>query len=76
MTEELFGNALREHKYHEPFRPFVIELTNGEQLEIDDPDAFGFSGGAGGFINARGDILQFSCDEVRAIRALPQETHT
>jgi len=74
VTEELFGNTLREHKYREPFRPFVIELASGEQIEIDDPDAFGFAGGAGGFIAASGDIFQFSCDQVRAIRALPQET--
>src|SRR5438128_2541130 len=42
MKQEMFEETAREFKWREPPQPFVVELTDGRCIEIDDPRAFGF----------------------------------
>jgi hypothetical protein len=73
MTAEAFEQTLRQFKYRQPFQGFVIEKTSGERVEIDNPDALVFSGGSGGFLSATFALVEFSCEDVRSIRPIPQE---
>ena len=66
MSEEAFFTTLREYTRRKPFVPFVVELSNGGQIVVDYPSV-AFSGGAAGFINEKGILERFACEEVRSI---------
>jgi hypothetical protein len=55
---------LRRRREAKPFEPFVIELTNGDRVDVDDPEALGFGGGSAGYITSAGDPIDFDCSEV------------
>jgi hypothetical protein len=59
MTPVTFFNELRRLCDRDPFRPFVVELTTGERIEIDDPEGLAFAGGYATFINAEGEPTNF-----------------
>jgi hypothetical protein len=73
MTVEEFVTTLRKYRWQEPPEPFIIELTTGKQILIDDPQAVGFIEGKGSFFSPKYEIIEFSHDEVRAIRPVIQE---
>ncbi len=73
MQREEMESELRTRRWAVPKKPYVIELINGERIEIDDPEAVAFDGGAGGFINAQGEPIDFECEEiVRIYDAVPE----
>ena len=72
MTVEEFEEAARAYIYHEPPVPFVVELTNGQRITIDDPQALAFGGGAACFLGPNYEMIDFSCREVRAVRPAVQ----
>ncbi len=72
MTEDIFQTTLSQFKHREPFQPFVIELANGGKVEVDDPNALVFNGAAGGFLSPTYDLVSFSCQDVRSVRAATQ----
>jgi hypothetical protein len=74
MTKEVFEQTLRDLVRRDPVRPFVVELVNGTRIEIDDPKAVAFADGAAGFLSSSFELIPFSCEDVRAIRASAQET--
>lgn len=64
MQREEMETEIRKRREATLFVPFVIELTSGELVEVDDPDAIGFGGGAAGFMNAEGEPIDFDCFEI------------
>jgi hypothetical protein len=67
MKAEQFEQALRQLLRQEPFQPFVVELVDGRVLAVDHPRVV-FGGGAASFFNPRFDLVEFACEDVRAIR--------
>jgi hypothetical protein len=53
--------------HREPFVPFVVEMTDGQKLEIPHPRLAITAGGAG-FIGADGGLVDVDFTKVRSIR--------
>jgi hypothetical protein len=51
----------------EPFQPFVVELLDGRVIEIDHPKLV-FGGGAASFLTPTYELVEFVCEDIRAIR--------
>jgi hypothetical protein len=73
MTENEFDDQLRALVRQRPFRPFEIELLDGQRLWIDDPQALGFDGGGGSFIDPDEEIHFFNHATVRRIGEASRE---
>jgi hypothetical protein len=73
MTEDRFAKTLREFIHRQPFRPFVVELADGEKIYVDYPSV-AFSGCAAGFLSKDDGMIPFSCDQVRSISLATPET--
>jgi hypothetical protein len=50
MTIEQSEKVFRSFLGRRPFQPFVLEMDDGRRIVVDNPQAFGFAGGAIGFI--------------------------
>jgi hypothetical protein len=64
MTQETFENTLRTLMRRKPFQPFIVELANGERIEVDAPGSVAWGGGTAVYLNQHGEPMQFDCDEV------------
>jgi hypothetical protein len=72
MTPDEFFNELRRQCDRTPYRPFTVELTSGERVEVDDPEGLAFAGGFATFIPEEGDLVEFAHSDVaRIITAEP-----
>ena len=67
MNVEQFEDTLRNFLRREPFQPFVVELVDGRAIEILRPKVV-FGGGGASFFTPAYDLVEFACEEVRAIR--------
>ncbi len=67
MEREPFEQTLRHFLHREPFEPFAVEMTDGRLIWITEPRV-AFNGGAATFIAADFDLVEFTCEEVRAFR--------
>jgi hypothetical protein len=67
MTAEAFEEALLRFKYHKPFIPFVVELDDGREILVERPK-LAFNGGAATYIAPPFELIDFACENVRAIR--------
>ncbi len=72
MTAEMFERTLRSFVRHSPFQPFVMELEEGRQILIDDPEAVAFNGSGAGYIGPE-EIYMIASDRVRAIHPAHQD---
>jgi hypothetical protein len=52
--------------HREPFVPFVVEMTDGQVLEIPHP-RLAINGGGAGFIGPDGGLVDFEFKDVRSI---------
>ena len=73
MKREVFEETLRGFLRREPFLPFVVELETGEQILVEEPTV-AFADGFAGYFSPAYDITEFTCEQVRDIRLLAQET--
>ncbi len=73
MTPEQFDETLRSYLKRRPFFPFVVELTDGRRILIEDSHV-AFGGGVAGFLSDEDGLVGFSFDEVRAIQFATPET--
>jgi hypothetical protein len=71
MNLDLFHDMLRSFLRKEPFRPFVVELEDGEQILIDEPTV-AFNGRLAGYLSPSYDLIEFRCDQVKQIRPATQ----
>jgi hypothetical protein len=67
MNAEQFEQTLRQVLQREPFEPFVVELRDGRLLAVDHPRV-AIGGGAASFFTPSYDLVEFFCEDVRAIR--------
>jgi hypothetical protein len=67
MTPEQVEVQVIELIHREPFLPFVVELSDGQLVEVPHPRLAINSGGAG-FIGPDGGLVDFEFKSVRSIR--------
>lgn len=67
MTPEQVEERVIELIHHEPFVPFIVDMTDGTSLEIPHP-RLSINGGGAGFFGLDGGIVDFEFKRVRAIR--------
>lgn len=72
MAKEDFENCLRQYLERRPFRPFVIEFTDGRRLVIKQIPVV-FNDGAAGFIDPSDTLVEFFHDEVQAFALWEEE---
>jgi len=68
MVAKTFVRALRSFSRRTPFRPFLVELVNGERIIVDHPEALAFNGGAGVYVGPRGEFTIFDHEGVANVR--------
>jgi hypothetical protein len=66
MTPEQVEERIIELIHREPFVPFVVEMNDGESLEIRHP-RLAINGGGAGFIGPDGGLVDFEFKTVRSI---------
>lgn len=69
MTPEQVEKKVIELIYREPFMPFVVEMTNGENLEVPHP-RLAINGGGAVFFGPDGGLVDFEFKRVQSIRIL------
>ena len=62
-----FEQTLTELAWQAPFRPFTVELVNGERIEVDHPEALAFRNMRAIFINKEGRAHYFDPEGVSRI---------
>ena len=50
----------------------MVELVNGKVVSIEQP-ALSIGGDSAALITSNDELIEFGCEEVRAIRAVPLE---
>jgi hypothetical protein len=69
MDAASFDSTILRFLRQEPFHPFVVELNDGRLIEIVHP-RLAMGGGGAAFISPEDELVEFNCEEVRAIRPL------
>jgi hypothetical protein len=72
MTPEQVEEKVIELIHREPFVPFVVEMTDGQLLDIAHP-RLAINGGGAGFFGPDGGLVDFEFKSVRSIRVLKGE---
>jgi hypothetical protein len=72
MTIKQIEEQVIELKHREPFVPFVVEMVDGEFIEVPHAGLAINETGAG-FIGPHGGIVDIEFSKVRAIRLLNPE---
>jgi len=72
MTPEQVEEKVIELIHREPFVPFVLEMTDGQSLEVPHP-RLAINGGGAGFIGPDGGLVDFEFKTVRSIRVMRVE---
>lgn len=71
MNKQEFQRTIEEYVHREPFCPFTIELSTGEEILVRDPKALMCQGGAAAYIPADGDLSLFDYHAVRDVEIKP-----
>ncbi|HEV3237032.1 MAG TPA: hypothetical protein VGZ25_08590 [Gemmataceae bacterium] len=66
MTPEQVEERIIELIHREPFAPFVVEMNDGESLEIQHP-RLAINGGGAVFFGPDGGLVDFEFHKVRSI---------
>lgn len=64
MVAKTFNQVLRAFQRRTPFEPFTVELTSGDRIIVDHPEALVFRGGAAVYFSKRGEITIFDHEGV------------
>ena len=72
LTPEQVETKIIELIYREPFQPFVVEMADGQSLEISHP-RLAINGGGAVFFGPDGGLVNFEFKSVRSIRAIKAE---
>lgn len=68
MVAETFAQALRAFARRTPFKPFVVELVDGERVLVEHPEALAFRGGTAVFISPRNEFSLFDHEGVADVK--------
>lgn len=76
MTET--GLAMGFHCFirQRPFKPFVVELVNGERILVEHPETLAFNSGAAVYVSRRRAFALFDHEGVADVRDLPASPTT
>ena len=66
MTPEQVEDKVIELIHRQPFVPFVVEMADGQSLEIPHP-GLSITGGGAGFFGLDGGLVDFEFKNVRSI---------
>jgi hypothetical protein len=69
MVRANFERVLSQLHRRAPFRPFVVELLNGDRVEVDHPEALIVRGGVAVFVAADGTPTLFDHESVNSFVA-------
>ena len=72
MTPEQVEEKVIELIHREPFVPFVVEMADGQPLEVAHP-RLAVNGGGAVFFGPDGGLIDFEFNRVRAIRVMKGE---
>ena len=72
MTPDQVEQKVIELIHRESFVPFVVDMIDGQSLEITHP-RLAINGGGAGFIGPDGGLVGFDFKSVRGIRILKAE---
>lgn len=64
MTAENFDAMMKQLLHRRPFRLFTVQLTNGDRLQVDHPDAVASKFGIAIFIGPGKVIHEFDHNSV------------
>jgi hypothetical protein len=67
MDASTFDSTMKAFRKRLPYKPFTIVLFNGEQIEVDHPDALLFRDGAGLYYAPGGILTIFDHEGVNQI---------
>lgn len=76
MVAETFSQILKSFARRKPFKPFLVELVNGERILVEHPEALAFNGKAAVYISPRTEFCLFENEGVADVRDVPTETPT
>jgi hypothetical protein len=69
MTLDQVEERVTQLIHREPFVPFVVEMQDGQMLEIADP-GLAINGGGAVFFGQDGALVDFEFKAVRSIREI------
>lgn len=67
MVRATFERGLQQLHRRAPFRPFVVELLNGDRVEVDHPEALIVRAGTAIFVAADGTPTWFDHESVNSL---------
>jgi hypothetical protein len=71
MTRTVLEQTMKAFLHRKPFRPFVIELEDGQQWVVGQPEAvFYHTGGTGMFFHQDGSMDFLDCENVKQLLEL------
>jgi hypothetical protein len=74
MTAEEFDVQMCRLKRQLPFKPFVVELLDGRSIHVESPHLVVNNGGAAYWtVHPEFELMDFECEEVRAVRLVTGE---
>jgi hypothetical protein len=72
MIVDQFERELRSFMHRKPYRPFVVVLTDGRTIFVDEP-AIAFGGGRAAYIGPDSSVDVFDCEQVQEFRLAQEE---
>ena len=73
MTPQQVEEKLCQLKHRRPFIPILVELLDGQRIEIDNPGIV-INGGGAGFLGPDDGLVDFDFKNVRDVRLNTHET--
>ncbi len=67
MMPLVFEETLTQMRRQEPFQPFVVELLNGNRINVEHPEALAYSQRRAVYVGKHGSLHIFDPDGVNQI---------
>jgi hypothetical protein len=67
MVAETFAAALQSFSRRRPFRPFQVELSSGDRIVVEHPEALAFRAGRAVYISPRGEFALLDHENVTQV---------
>jgi hypothetical protein len=67
MKRHHFQEAVDAFRQRQPFRPFVIEMDDGQRLVVEDPKAFPCFAGGGTWEWPDGELMFVDAEDVKQV---------
>jgi hypothetical protein len=71
MVAETFSAALQSFARRRPFRPFQVELSSGDRILVEHPEALAYRAGRAVYISPRGEFALLDHENVTQVMDPP-----